>query len=80
MEREGYIEALKLLWVNHFFLPAFNLQQLYWSEGSSDCRKLTSFMIDSGVMMDVNSVVRAVASNCPSLSELSAYNLSTAKS
>ncbi|KAH8939466.1 hypothetical protein BDL97_15G038900 [Sphagnum fallax] len=40
------------------------------------CRKLTSFMIDSGVTMDVNSVVRAVASNCPSLSELSAYNLS----
>lgn len=41
------------------------------------CRNITSFMIDSGSGMDVNSVVCAVASNCPALSELSAYDLTT---
>lgn len=38
-------------------------------------RGLTSFMIDSGAKVDANQAVCTVARNCPSLRELSAYNL-----
>lgn len=38
-------------------------------------RGLTSFMIDSGTKVDANQAVCMVARHCPSLRELSAYNL-----
>jgi hypothetical protein len=50
---------------------------LGFQEIAFKCRNVTSFMIDGGPGMDVNSVVCAVASNCPALSELSAYDLTT---
>lgn len=38
-------------------------------------RGLTSFMIDCGITVDINQAVCTVATNCPSLRELSACNL-----
>lgn len=46
-------------------------------EIARECKNITSFLFDSGAGTDVNAVVCAVASNCPALSELSAYDLTT---